>query len=65
MPRHDTDAVALVAGIIFGGAALAFLINDVFGSSGRWVWPVVLIVVGVVGLMASRIQHRNDPPGSV
>ena len=60
MPRHDLDVVSLVTGVVFGGAAIVFLVGRSTGVSGRWVWPVLLILVGVVGLVASRVVGRRD-----
>ena len=60
MPQHDLDIVSLVAGVAFGGAGLVFLVDRATGLSGRWVWPILLIVVGVAGLLASRTSRRAD-----
>ncbi len=60
MRRHDLDILSLVAGIAFTGAGLVFLIDRDLGLTGRWVWPVLLIVVGVAGLVASR-TGSHDP----
>lgn len=54
MPRHDLDALSLMAGVGFVGLGLASLLSDGAGVAGRWTWPVLLIVIGVVGLAASR-----------
>ena len=54
MPRHDLDAVSLIAGVLFTGVALVSLLTRTAGLTGRWTWPVLLIVAGVVGLLASR-----------
>lgn len=54
MPSHDLDVLALVAGVGFAGLGLAALLSDGAGVPGRWTWPVLLILVGVVGLLASR-----------
>lgn len=59
MPRHDLDAVSLVAGVAFGGLALVFLVDRQTGLESRWVWPILLIVVGIAGLLASR-RHPDD-----
>jgi hypothetical protein len=56
VPPHDLDVVSLVGGVAFGGAALVFLVDQATGLSGRWVWPILLIVVGVAGLLASRYR---------
>ena len=54
MPSHDLDVLSLMAGVGSAGLALAALLSDGDGVVGRWTWPVLLIVVGVVGLIASR-----------
>ena len=54
MPRHDLDLVSLMAGVGFAGLALVSLLSEGAGLTARWTWPVLLIVVGVVGLVASR-----------
>lgn len=54
MPPHDLDALSLMAGVGFAGFAVAALVGGGAGVAGRWTWPVLLILVGVVGLIASR-----------
>ena len=54
MPSHDLDVLSLMAGVGFVGFAVAVLVGDGAGVAGRWAWPVLLIVMGVVGLVASR-----------
>ena len=54
MPRHDLDVVSLMAGVAFAGLALAALLGDGTDLGARWLFPVLLIAVGVVGLVASR-----------
>ncbi len=54
MPRHELDVLSLVSGLAFIGAAVVFLLDEGTAVSGRWAWPVLLIVLGVVGLLASR-----------
>jgi hypothetical protein len=54
VPRHDLDVLSLMAGVGFAGLGLAALLSDGAGIAGRWTWPVLLIVAGVVGLVASR-----------
>lgn len=60
MPRHDLDPLALVAGVVFTGAALVALLERGTGLGARWVVPVLLIVTGIVGLLATR-QRVSDP----
>lgn len=54
MPSHDLDVLSLMAGVGFAGFAIAVLLGDGAGLAGRWTWPVLLILIGVVGLIASR-----------
>jgi hypothetical protein len=54
VPAHDLDALALMAGIGFGGLALVALLGDSADLAARWTCPVLLILMGVVGLVASR-----------
>lgn len=64
MRPHDLDPVSLVAGVAFGGTALVFLAERQLDWSGRWVWPILLIVIGVIGLVASRAgSGRGDGGG--
>ena len=63
MPRHDLDVISLIAGVAFGGSALVYLIEHSTGVSGRWIWPVLLIVIGVAGLLASRGRGVEGPVG--
>ena len=60
MPRHDLDLVALVSGLAFAGAAIVFLLEEGTAVSGRWAWPVLLIVLGISGLVASRSHRSQD-----
>lgn len=59
MRRHDLDLVSLLSGLGFAGVALVFLLEEAAAVSGRWAWPVLLIVLGVIGLVASRAR-RDD-----
>ncbi len=54
MRSRDPDVVALMAGVAFAGLALVALVGGDADLAARWTWPVLLIVVGVVGLVASR-----------
>jgi hypothetical protein len=60
MPRHDLDPVALVAGIVLTGTGLVALLERGTGLAVRWVAPVVLILVGIAGLLATR-QRVGEP----
>ncbi|MCA1692352.1 MAG: hypothetical protein ABR540_04460 [Acidimicrobiales bacterium] len=54
MPRHDLDPLSLVAGVAFCGFALVALLDQGPGWGGRWLVPLLLVAVGVVGLLATR-----------
>lgn len=60
MKPHDLDVVSLVAGVVFTGSAVVLLVDRATGLSGRWVWPALLILVGVVGLATTRLTGRRD-----
>jgi hypothetical protein len=60
VPRHDVDVISLVAGVAFGGAALVFLVEHHTSVSGRWIWPVLLIVLGLAGLVTSRRETTPE-----
>jgi len=62
VPRHDLDALSLLAGVGLGGLGLAALLSAVVGIEPRWTWPVLLIVAGVVGLLARRGNDRHPEP---
>jgi hypothetical protein len=52
-----------MAGIFFVGVALLGLLGQGTGTSAGWVWPALLIVVGLAGLVAAR-PRRSSPAGS-
>ena len=59
MPSHDLDALSLMAGVGFAGFAVAVLLGDGADLGGRWTWPVLLILVGVVGLIATKRSTKG------
>jgi len=61
VPSHDLDPISLIAGVFYGGSALVFLLDRWAGLEGRWVWPALLILIGVVGLLASRRRSSAEP----
>ncbi|HEX3623183.1 MAG TPA: hypothetical protein VHT97_12785 [Acidimicrobiales bacterium] len=61
MPRHDLDGLSLLAGMIFAGTALVSLLTQGAGLESRWTWPVLLIVAGVAGLLATRRDPGPRP----
>ncbi len=66
MRRHDTDALSLGAGLLFIGLAVAFFLAE-SGSLDlrpRFIWPTLLIGLGVAGLAGSRGRARRVHEGS-
>jgi hypothetical protein len=60
--RHERDAVSLMAGVLLVLGAGLFLLGDLTALEldGRWVAPLVLIVVGGVGLLSTLRSQRAD-----
>lgn len=54
MRSHDVDVLSLMAGVGFGGLAVVSLLSEGAGVAAHGTWPVLLILVGVIGLVASR-----------
>lgn len=63
MPRHDLDALSLMAGVFFAGVAVLGLLDQGTGDAAGWVWPALLILVGMVGLLTARARHQDDRSG--
>lgn len=54
MPQHDVDVLSLMAGVGFAGIAAIALLDGNGGLEARWTCPLLLILMGVIGLVASR-----------
>jgi hypothetical protein len=60
--RHDLDVLSLVLGLFFIGSALIWGLSDDPGNVAEsWPLPTLLIVVGIVGLVASLLRRRSEP----
>ncbi|MEP6666398.1 MAG: hypothetical protein ABJA81_08130 [Nocardioidaceae bacterium] len=60
-PRHATDVISLVFGIILTGLTVVWLltVNDVIDYQQAWIGgPITLVAAGVGGLVAA-LQPRN------
>jgi hypothetical protein len=60
---HELDPFALVGGLLFAGLGVLFLL-DTAGTltvHPQWIWPLVLIALGVAGLLASRPKRSPEP----
>ncbi|MGH9015192.1 MAG: hypothetical protein ACRDZ1_14850 [Acidimicrobiia bacterium] len=62
MQRHDLDPTSLVAGLLFAGLGLAFLLDGVgaVDLEVRWVGPALLIGLGVALLASARSPRRTE-----
>ncbi len=63
MRRHDLDWVSLIAGAVFTGLALVYLITGITDVTvdGRFVWPVVLVALGAAGVASAiRANQREE-----
>ena len=61
MRRHDVDAVALLSGIILGAVGAAGLLVRPFDPDLlRWVWPGLLVAVGLAVLLGSRPRNGRS-----
>ena len=56
MNRRELNPSSIVAGLVFVGIGTAFLIARAGGLDidPQWVWPVLLIGLGLAGLVRSR-----------
>ncbi len=56
MDRHDLDATSLIAGMLFIAIGALFLLDriDALALDVRWIWPLLLIGLGIAGLASSR-----------
>jgi fatty acid desaturase len=60
--RHRRDALSLVFGLLMLAVATLFLASDAGGAAVdlRWLAPVVLIGIGLLGLLASTRPRGGD-----
>jgi branched-subunit amino acid permease len=61
MKKHDLDPVSLVFGVVFAVVGVMSLLDhaDVIDIDGRWLWPGVLIALGLMGLMTALRPDRD------
>jgi hypothetical protein len=61
--RHEVDIASLVLGVFFVGAAAIWGLSRVPDHPRHgWWFPVLLIAVGAVGLIASLFSRRGSEP---
>jgi hypothetical protein len=60
MRRHELDPVSLTFGFAFAGLGLLFLIGRADQALRlHWVWPILLLVLGV-GILADLARGRGS-----
>jgi hypothetical protein len=62
MRRHDLNATSLVTGLLFLGIGIygVSVTPDTLADSLRWLWPILLIGVGVALLAKPSRSRRED-----
>lgn len=62
MKRHETDYFSLAAGLLFTVLGITLAISGAtdWTLDGRWLAPLVLIVLGAGGLAASVAATRRE-----
>ena len=63
MRKHPLDLVSLIAGLLFTGMAVAYIIGAYtdIRLDPRLALPLTLVGLGITGLAASLLaQHRSD-----
>jgi hypothetical protein len=64
MRRHELDPVSLTFGFAFTGLGLLFLVGRADQAFRlRWIWPILLLVLGV-GILADLARHRGSEADS-
>lgn len=61
LAKHDVDVVSLVIGLLFVASAAYWGLTDQATLPGQgWYLPVLLIVIGAVGLLGVRTKRSDD-----
>lgn len=62
MRRHDLDWISLIAGIVFTGLALLYLVVGVtdVNVDQRFVWPLVLVALGAAGIATAVSANMRE-----
>ena len=62
MHRHEFDPISALFGVAFTTAATVALLTDerLFDVDARWVWPVVIIGIGL-SMLGSALRRRRVP----
>jgi len=60
--RHPVDFYSLVTGLLFTGFAVAYIIGaySEVRLDARYVLPLVLVGLGIIGLVGSMVAQRRS-----
>lgn len=61
MSRHKTDWGTLIAGLLFVGLGLAFVVRGTpnWGFDALWILPVLAIGLGIAGVARALTRSRD------
>ncbi|PSK92969.1 hypothetical protein CLV63_117178 [Murinocardiopsis flavida] len=64
MSRRKTDWGSLIAGLLFVGLGLAFVVRGSthWGFDALWILPVLAIGLGIVGVARALARTRDHRP---
>ena len=64
MKTHRTDLVSLVPGVLFVGIAIIAFADRLTLelADARWVWPALLIVLGLAVLASAGLGRSSEVP---
>ena len=62
MRRHELDPLSLVFGFLFTAFGLLFLVGQPEAAVRlRWLWPVLLLGLGLAILLGARPRRPSEP----
>ena len=67
IPRHATDVISLVAGTIFTGFTVVWIltVSDTIDENQAWIgFPIIMILAGGLGLTAALWPKPPEDPGA-
>jgi hypothetical protein len=59
MTRHSFDPISFVAGLVFAGLGVAFMIGNVTLPEFDWLWPLIAVALGVAIFASTRRSEQS------